>query len=90
MEVFTRQRQNNKTAKILLTFFENGSAEQNREVIIKLKNLGLSDNINYTCTVLDENNDCVPIKQLVLTEAEELKLNLKMSLYGCYLLSFEV
>lgn len=88
--IYAAAAKDNKTAKILLTFFENGSAEQNKEVIIKLKNLGLSGNINYTCTVLDENNDCVPIKQLVLTEAEELKLNLKMSLYGCYLLSFEV
>ena len=88
--IYAAAAKDNKTAKILLTFFANGSAEQNREVIIKLKNLGLSGNINYTCTVLDENNDCAPIKQLVLTEAEELKLNLKMSLYGCYLLSFEV
>ena len=65
--IYAAAAKDNKTAKILLTFFENGSAEQNKEVIIKLKNLGLSGNINYTCTkeALDENNnDCASDKTI--------------------------
>ena len=75
------------SAKILLTYFENDAEEQSKDVIIDLKSLAFSGNINYKCRLLDENNDCAVIKQEILSGTEELKLN--VSLYSCYLLSFE-
>lgn len=85
--IYAAAAKNNNSAKIMLTFFENSIEEQNKEVILDLKSLGLSGDINYKCCLLDENSDCVTVKQMVLGKAEKLKLNI--SLYSCCLLSFE-
>lgn len=85
--IYAAAAKNNNSAKIMLTFFENSIEEQNKEVILDLKSLGLSGDINYKCCLLDGNSDCVTVKQMVLGKAEKLKLNI--SLYSCCLLSFE-
>lgn len=85
--IYATAAKSDNSAKILLTYFENDAEEQSKDVIIDLKSLAFSGNINYKCRLLDENNDCAVIKQEILSRAEELKLN--VSLYSCYLLSFE-
>lgn len=85
--IYAVAAKSDNSAKILLTYFENDAEEQSKDVIIDLKSLDFSGNINYKCRLLDENGDCAAIKQEILSGAEELKLN--VSLYSCYLLSFE-
>ena len=85
--IYAVAARSDNSAKIMLTFFENDAEEQSKDVIIDLKNLDFSGSINYNCRVLDENNDCALVKQEILSGAEESKL--KVSLYSCYLLTFE-
>ena len=71
------------TARIMLTFFEDEPEKNSKEVTVSVENLGFPKKIQ--CFLLDGKNDFVPVKQFNCSK--EKKLN--VSLYSCYLLSFE-
>ena len=73
------------TARIMLTFFEDEPEKNSKEVTVSVENLGFPKKMQ--CFLLDGKNDFVPVKQEVFNCGKEIKLD--VSLYSCYLLSFE-
>jgi len=85
-EVYISAAKSDNKAGIILTYFADETEENNKNVVIDVKNLGFQGAVKVKYYLLDEDNDC----ELVKEETNVDNINLNVGLYSSYLITFEM